>query len=188
MSLDCLEFENESGTTGFLGGMVSAECDGFNMKLYDLGIKYEEFAADIFYLGENNEITFEEAIKNRLKNTWYEGSTMGNKDEDAKLIDSSHFEFRTAKETSFSEVLMRMYKNSEGIDLDKFKSIVEEFTTSIEYYLKKSKAIYDIPSELNHDIYECGSIISSYYTYITFSIALVEYDNYALLLVRGSNE
>lgn len=37
------------------------------MKLYNLGIQYEDFESDIFYLGENNEITFEEAIKNSMK-------------------------------------------------------------------------------------------------------------------------
>lgn len=39
----------------------------------------------------------------------------------------------------------------------------------------------------NWEIYKCNFIISRCYTYIIFSIIIVEYDEYILLLVGRSN-
>ena len=71
MSLDYYAFEKESGITGFLAGIVSTAADEFSMKLYDLGVRYESFEADIFYIGRDNEITFEDSLKKRMRESWY---------------------------------------------------------------------------------------------------------------------
>lgn len=65
MSLDCNSFYYENGTTGFLGGIISGALDEFNIQMYNSGIRYVSFDADIFYIGENNEITFESSIKKK---------------------------------------------------------------------------------------------------------------------------
>jgi len=188
MSLECNGFLNENGITGFLGGIVSASSDEFSIQIYNLGIRYETLDADIFYLGEHNEITFEDAIKKRMKSYWYDASTIGDTTDINKLIDLAQFKLRKSNETKLSETITKMYTYIEDADLKKINTLAKEFDDSIKYYLQKPKAIYDLPIEVNGDIYECGSIISRCYTYIIFSIVLVEYDKYVLLLVRGSNE
>lgn len=188
MSLDCNSFFDENGTTGFLGGIISVASDELNIQMYNLGIRYENLEADIFYLGENNEIIFEDAIKKRMRNFWYGASTVGDTIDINKLVDSSHFTFKKSCETKLSEIIMKMYKYVEGVDLKKINVLAKEFETNIEYYLQKPKVIYDLPFEVNRNIYEVNSIISRCYTYTIFDIALVEYDRYIILLVRGSNE
>lgn len=188
MSLDCNSFYYENGTTGFLGGIISGASDEFNIQMYNCGVKYISFEADIFYIGENNEITFENSIKNRMKSFWY-GATSPNDTTDInKLIDSSHFKFKKLRETKLSDVITKMYSGIQGVDLEKTIIEAKKFERTIEYYLYKPKVIYDLPVESNKDIYECNSIISRCYMYTIFDIVLVEYDEYIILLVIGSNE
>lgn len=187
MSLDCNEFKNESGITGFLGGVISHACDEFNMKLYNLGVEYEDFESDIFYIGEDNEIKFEEAIKERLKNSLSSECTMGTEDEFYQLLDKLDFKLKKADESTLSDIIMSMYQNVEG-DNERIRSAVEGFSEDIKYYLQEPEAIYYLSSDLNKELYECGGVISQYYTYIPFSICLVKYDKYIMLMVRGSNE
>lgn len=186
MSLDCYSFSTENGTTGFLGGIISAASDHFNEEMSSLGIKYETLDVDIFYIGENNVITFEEAIKKRMNNLQDYVSTEGDTNDINKLIESSHLEFKKISEMKLSEIILKMYMYEEGIDFKKISVLAKKFESNIKYYLQNPKAIYYLPSDNNSNIYEVNSIISRFYTYIIFDIALVEYDEFIILLVRGS--
>ncbi|ABR35318.1 hypothetical protein [Clostridium beijerinckii] len=188
MSLDCDSFLCENGTTGFLGGIISAASDEFNAQMYNLGIRYEDFEVDIFYIGENNEITFEDAIKKRMNNSWYGASSEGDTTDINKLVDSTHFKFEKTCEKKLLETIIKMYKYDETVNLNKINVLAKEIETTIEYYLQKPKAIYDLPFANNSKIYEVNSIISRCYTCIIFNVMLAEYDRYIILLVRGSNE
>lgn len=182
MSLDYYAFEKESGITGFLAGIVSTAADEFSMKLYDLGVRYESFEADIFYIGRDNEITFEDSIKKRMRESWY-GT---DKDETYinNLINSSKFKLVKEDKTTLSNIIVNMYDN----DLTGIRNIAKQFEQDVEYHIKRPRGIYSIPFQHNREIYECGSIISMCYTYTIFDMKLIEYDEYALLLIRGSNE
>lgn len=81
-------------------------------------------------------------------------------------------------------LIIRMY----DVNLVGITDIVKQFEQEIEYYIQKPKAIYSLPFEFNKEIYECNSTMSRCYAYTTFDIKLVEYNEYALLLVRGCNE
>gem|GEM_PF-2294495 len=188
MSLDCYSFFDENGTTGFLGGIISAASDQFNVQMNSLGIMYETLDVDIFYIGENNENTFEEAIKKRMNNLQYVVSEEGDTTEINRLIESSHFEFKKTSERKLSDIIIKMYKYKEGIDLQKMNALAKEFEDDIKYYLQNPKAIYHLPIDSNSNIYEVNSIISKFYTHIIFDIVLVEYDEYIILLVRGCTE
>ncbi len=184
MSLEHYEFEKESGITGFLGGIVSLAADEFAVKLPSIGINYETFEADIFYIGENNEIAFEDSIKKRMRESWYGASTIGDTTNIMKLIDSSHFKFIEQDITTLSDSIIQMYDdNRKGI-----AEMATQFEQDIEYYIKKPKAVYSLPYIFNKEIYECDSIMSRCYTYDIWEIKLIEYSKYALLLVRGSDE
>lgn len=188
MSLECYSFFDENGITGFLGGIISAASDQFNAQMSSLGIKYETLDVDIFYIGENNEITFEEAIKKRMNNLQYVVNVERDTNDINKLIESSHFEFKKISDMKLSDIIIKMFKYEEGIDLKKISVLAKEFESNVKYYLQKPKAIYDLPSANNSNIYQVNSIISIFYTYIIIDIVLVEYDEYIILLVRGSNE
>lgn len=188
MSLDCNSFYYENGTTGFLGGIISGASDEFNIQMRNSGVRYVSFDADIFYIGENNEITFESSIKKRMKSFWYGAASPDDTTDIDKLIDLSHFKLKKLNETKLSDVITKMYSGIHGVDLDKTIIEAKKFETNIEYYLYKPKAMYDLPFESNRDIYECNSIISRCYIYTIFRIVLVEYDEHILLLVIGSNE
>lgn len=184
MSLNYYEFEKESGITGFLGGIVSSAADEFSMKLYNLGINHETFEADIFYIGENNKVTFENSIKKRMRESWYGASTEGDETDIEELIDSSHFKFIQQDKTTLANVITNMY----GVNFIGVPDIARKFERDIEYYIQKPKAIYSLPFEFNKEIYECYSIMSRCYAYSIWDVKLVEYDEYALLLVRGCDE
>ncbi|SHJ63685.1 hypothetical protein SAMN02745163_02327 [Clostridium cavendishii DSM 21758] len=188
MSLDCNSFYYENGTTGFLGGIISCASDEFNIQMYNSGVRYVSFDADIFYIGENNEITFENSIKNRMKSFWYGAASPGDTTDIDKLIDSSHFKLKKSHETKLSDIITKMCSGINGVDLEKLIIEAKEFETSIQYYLYKPITIYNLPYEDNKSIYECNSIISRCYTYTIFDIVLVEYDEYIILLVIGSDE
>lgn len=81
-----------------------------------------------------------------------------------------------------------MYECADNSNLSGIKDIAEQFERQIEYYIQKPKAIYHLPIEFNKQIYKCGSIISRCYTYLVFDVVLIEYHEYALLIIRGSNE
>lgn len=188
MSLDCNSFYYENGTTGFLGGIISGALDEFSIQMYNAGIRHVSFDADIFYIGENNEITFESSIKKRMKSMWYGAASPDDTTDIDKLIDLSHFRLKKSNETKLSDVITKMYRGFHGVDLDKVIIEAKKIENNIEYYLYKPNVIYDIPLESNREIYQCNSIISRCYTYIIFRIVLVEYDEYIVLLVIGSNE
>ncbi len=156
--------------------------------MYNLGIRYVSFDADIFYIGENNEITFESSIKKRMKSMWYGAASPDDTTDIDKLIDLSHFRLKKSNETKLSDVIIKMYSGIHGVDLEKTIIAARNFEANIKYYLNKPNVIYDMPVESNKDIYQCNSIISRCYTYIIFRIVLVEYDEHILLLVIGSNE
>lgn len=67
------------------------------------------------------------------------------------------------------------------------KTTIQKSTAlhSSGYQLGDAKGIYSIEGVLNERI---TAALSEFYTYIVFSVLLIEYDGYIVMLVFGSDE
>ncbi|WP_314713294.1 hypothetical protein [Leptotrichia wadei] len=143
-----------------------------------------DFEFDVFYIGENNEIDFSTAIKNKFS------ALIPEKTRKRKLIYNN-----TIKEIQNMEISFKKYNHySESVDFiienrnDREYKYYKDFFETIEtkYYINR------LGKPLNFYLLEedkCKNwlYLYEYYTYVTFSIKIIEYKSYMAMFIFGSN-
>lgn len=172
-------FKNEYGEAAFLAGVADTLSDEILSRVCP---RQSTVEVDIFYLGENNEIDFNSAIRDRFYH--YLPSIV---DGEAKLkakIDSLDIQFKVDER----------YKDFQapGFIMDLFRCMPEyrhgpdqhnafcKFSEAIEYYLGKPLRFYIASKGY--------SLLSEFYLYICYGVAFIEYDCYLLMIMAGSSE
>lgn len=174
MSKDYYLFENESGKTSYLAGVVDVLSDNLTM-LCDFGYAFE---ADIFFVENNDFSLLNNSIKKRLNayNPFY-GNNISKND-----IDDLDFKLK-AVDCDIKKYLYDVFSRYSGSkDLHEK---TDEFLRSLNWYLQKSVCIYVPDKESSTRIYD---ILGNIYLYMAFEYFFIAFDEYVVLLIFGTVE
>ena len=153
-----------------------------------------DFEFDVFYIGENNEIDFSTAIKNKFS------ALIPEKTRKRKLIynntikEIQNMEISFKKCNHYSESVDFIIENQNDREYKYYKDFFETIET--KYYINGlGKPLYYINrlgKPLNFYLLEedkCKNCayLYEYYTYVTFSIKIIEYKSYMAMFIFGSN-
>ena len=157
----------------FLAGNVSAVCD---YTLVEILPRYWAVETDVF---KSNKANICENIKTRLKQYLPEDFD----DTVLKKIDGMGFELQEIN-GAFSEYfknLVDSYKTKHNL-CEKQK--IDDFFSTVKFQLGEYIKIYKMINPVKGVV----SVLSEFYTYIIFEVFFVEYKNYMVMIVFGSDE
>lgn len=166
-------YSKVGGEDAFLAGTVSSLCDE---KLSMICPRYWAVDADIFRTDKNN---FCAALKKRLYEYLLEDD-----EKVIKHIDRLDFELVAIPGSSY-ENLKEIIDTAKEKHHPKEKMLVDEFCSGVEYQIGKELAVYKVKGGLNESN---TAAISDFYTYIVFDILFVEYKEFMVMIVLGSDE
>lgn len=176
MSKEYWGFENETGDTGFLAGVVDVLSDNLSM-LCDF---HYAFDADIFHLKDNDFSKLNDVIKKRLH--YYnkrDGVNLPEKD-----IDNMNFilkKYATSSDDA-KEYLCSVF--SEYSTKKNISEKVNEFFNDLNWHLRKPISIYTPLRLPDKNINVLGRI----YLYMAFYYFFVSYDEWIVLFIFGTVE
>lgn len=189
-------FRNTDGETAFLAGAVDALCGIFLARSCP---KYCAIETDVFALPD--DLDFSEMLRAGISR--YVPLTR-EPEKHAERLKNAEFTFSEINESPaavIEDVYTRYSENSDNSnkrgDTDVAKPATKsptgcrrpkagggnigDFFAEVEYHLGKPKRLFKVESGIWTDYY-------TYYTGIIIETFLVEYENYAVLIVFGSDE
>lgn len=171
MSNEYYAFRNTDGETAFLAGAVDALCDIFLARSCP---QYYAIETDVFPLCDD----FSEMLRTGIGR--YVPLTR-EPEKHAERLKNAEFTFSEIDKdpTAVIEDVFAKY----GENLTNRGSNIREFFAEVEYHLEKPKRLFKVEekSGLWADNY-------TFYMGIIIETFLVEYENYAVLIVFGSDE
>lgn len=173
MSNEYYAFRNTDGETAFLAGAVDALCGIFLARSCP---KYYTVEADVFALPDN--LDFSEMLRTGMSR--YVPLTC-EPEKHAERLKNAEFTFSEINESPAAVIEDVFTRYSE--DRNNCGGNIGVFFAEVEYYLEKPKKLFKVEEE--------SGLWTDYYTYYTGIIIetfLVEYENYAVLIVFGSSE
>lgn len=182
MSKEPYIYKQINGEEAFLAGIVEAYtetdlCSAIHRN-YKLGFCVN-LTSDVFGLGENNELSFKESIRNRIEKKCFDclfedwlKQTLSNV-EDA--IESMDF---TKTDLSFEEAIKKLIFTVTN-DTSKVDNNISTYCRDLEWYFGKSKSIYTVKDTMN---------LLQAYDYIIFNSIFIEFDRYVLMLNIGTDD
>ncbi len=159
----------------FLSGCISTLSDEY---LTEIVPRYWAVEADVF---EANKDNLCEKIRKRMHE--YMCSQVLD-DKTIAHIDRLDFEIESVK-GMLIDVLKDAIRDPDHRLNSMEEKNIDSFIESVRFRLGDSKNIYRIKGQLNERF---TAAFSDFYTYIVFDIVFVEYDNYMLMVVFGSDE
>ncbi len=165
-------FRDTDGATAFLAGAVDALCDIFLGRSCP---KNHAVATDVFALPNNLDLDFSEMLRTGISR--YVPFTR-EPEKHAERLKNAEFTFSEINESPAAVIEDVYTRYSE--DQNNCGEIIREFFAEVEYHLDKPKRLFEVE--------EKSGILSDYYTYIICETFLVEYENFAVLIVFGSDE
>ena len=143
-----------------------------------------DFEFDVFYIGENNEIDFSTAIKNKFS------ALIPEKTRKRKLIynniikEIQNMEISFKKCNHYSESVDFIIENRNDREYKYYKDFFETIET--KYYINRLGKPLNFYL-LEEDKCKNCAYLYEYYTYVTFSIKIIEYKSYMAMFIFGSN-
>jgi fic family protein len=141
------------------------------------------FAFDVFYVGENNEIDFSTAIKNKFSALIPEETRKRKLIYNNSIKEIQNMEISFKKCNYYSESVDFIIENRNNREYKYYKDFFETIET--KYYIN------GLGKPLNFYLEEgkCKNCtyLYEYYTYVTFSIKIIEYKSYIAIFIFGSN-
>lgn len=173
MSNEYYAFRNVDGETAFLAGAVDALCGIFLARSCP---KYYAIETDVFALPD--DLDFSEMLRNGIGR--YVPLTR-EPEKHAERLKNAEFTFSEINKSPAAVIVEIFTKYGEN--QNNCGSNIREFFVEVEYHLEKPKKLFKVEekSGLWTDYY-------TYYTGIVIETFLVEYENYAVLIVFGSDE
>ena len=153
-----------------------------------------DFEFDVFYIGENNEIDFSTAIKNKFSALIPEETRKRKLIYNSTIKEIQNMEISFKKCNHYSESVDFIIENRNDREYKYYKDFFETIET--KYYINGlGKPLYYINrlgKPLNFYLLEedkCKNCayLYEYYTYVTFSIKIIEYKSYMAMFIFGSN-
>lgn len=172
MSNEYYAFRNTDGETAFLAGAVDALCGIFLARSCP---KFCAVETDVFALPNNSDLDFSEMLRAGIGR--YVPFTR-EPEKHAERLKNAEFTFSEINESPSAVIEDVFTRYSE--EQNNCGENIREFFGDIEYHLDKPKRLFKVE--------EKSGILPDYYTYIIFDAFLVEYENYAVLIVFGSDE
>ena len=143
-----------------------------------------DFEFDVFYIGENNEIDFSTAIKNKFS------ALIPEKTRKRKLIynntikEIQNMEISFKKCNHYSKSVDFIIENQNDREYKYYKDFFETIET--KYYINRLGKPLNFYL-LEEDKCKNCAYLYEYYTYVTFSIKIIEYKSYMAMFIFGSN-
>ena len=178
MSVKHFWHKNEDGSPSFLCGAVSVICEYFNAELMnkDIGLFVE---SDVFYIGESNEIPIERAIKSRFVN-YMQNTNVDDPKGFKNDLDDITLNLKKSK-ISLDKSLMAIFSDK-GLSQIITNSQIFDFCSSVCHFFSMPQAVYNVTDDLKNN-----DLIKEYYVSRVYDILIVEFTNYALMLIIGSD-
>lgn len=166
-------FENETGDTGFLAGVVDVLSDNLSM-LCDF---YYAFDADIFHLENNDFSKLNDVIKKRLH--YYNKRYGVNLPEE--YINGLNLQLEKVNNDAEKILCDTISQYSSEKDISEK---VGEFFRQLNWYLQKPIGIY-VDKSFDHKNVE---ILGHIYLYMGFEYFFIAYDEWVVLFIVGTVE
>ena len=162
-------FKDIDGKTAFLAGVVSTLAD---QTLCEIVPRYWAVEADVFEADRDN---LESSVKERMR--IYDST-------ESKLTEDLHFEIEECT-NDFEKIVHSLFDSYNEKHSNKESENIKYFLGGIYFQLGDIKAIYRLKKPLGE---KCERCFSDYYTYIIFDIFFIQYSNYIVMVVFGSDE
>ena len=143
-----------------------------------------DFEFDVFYIGENNEIDFSTAIKNKFSVLIPEKTRKRKLIYNNTIKEIQNMEISFKKCNHYSKSVDFIIENQNDREYKYYKDFFETIET--KYYINglgKPLNFY----LLEEDKCKNCAYLYEYYTYVTFSIKIIEYKSYMAMFIFGSN-
>ena len=163
------KFKDIDGKTAFLAGLVSTLAD---QKLSEILPKYWAVEADVFEADKDNLVF---AVKERMRKYAGKGS---------ELIDNLKFEIEECA-TDFEQTVHSLFDSYKGEHSDKEGEYIKNFLGELRLQMGDIKTIYRLKEPLSDESERC---FSDFYTYVVFDIFFIQYADYIVMVVFGSDE
>jgi hypothetical protein len=164
-------YKNIDGDEAFLSGVVSTLSDETLNKIIP---KYWAVQADVFKSDINNIVS---NIKKRLY-------AYNNSLSDSQNIDYLNFEIEKC-DNDFEYIVHSLFDLYKGNHSSNESEYIKEFLQNLKSKLGEIKAIYKIKTPFDEKKTQC---ICDFYTYIVFEVLFIEYSDYIVMVVLGSDE
>ena len=181
MSKEAYIYNKVNGTESYLAGIVEVYTEtilerALN-KVSRCGLCIS-LVSDVYGVGENNELTIQQAIKKRIDEKCFD-LFFDDGDVDDIIVEKLINGLEVKKldcdiNTAIEELLTVGTRNAYEI-----KSDIEEYTKSLEWYLGKPLKIYQVSDN-------CQMFMA--YIYIVFGILIIEYEEFLLMIGIGTND
>lgn len=183
MSKDAYIYKMVNGSEAYLAGIVEGNTENyleaaFHSKITNPGYCVT-FVSDVYGIGENNELTIQQAIKKRMDEKCFDLFFDKGDVPEATIVEKINAIKITKLDTDVNTVITNLVKKAVKEEVDKIRENIEDYTKTLEWYLGKPKKIYMIDDD---------SGLFSAYLYILFEIIVIEYDGYAVMLGIGTDD
>ena len=184
---DMYVYEKDNTYTAFLAGASGALIEMFEGMIPSRAFMQGNYIeSDVFYLGENNEISIENAVKTRFRNFWYVDTPLTKKQMNS-IIDS--FSPKLNKIDDTFEELMRsivisLMEQGYRDTIDDYNKLIHEYCSEITYCLGKIRNIYH-QDRSGDDHYD---LLYSNFGPLVWDVFFIEFDEYALMLMPTNSE
>ena len=174
MSTDIYTFKNMSGEDAFITGVTEVLCEEKITK--HIKGNYT-VVADIIHMNTNDIEDFSKALKNKLSLYAENESMIKNKE-----IQNISLALEEIKGTTQIDATNEFIGNF--IETTKLKEQVKDFYFCLEWYIGKPIGIWKICQNGS----KLGEVFTSCYLYIIVDILLIQYDDYMLMLILGTDD
>lgn len=173
MSVHYSNYSDIDGNTAFLAGALSAYADAY---LCEILPKYWALEADVFNADISNLC---DSIRKRLRDYLLEDNA-----DIIRKIDGLDFGVEQLS-GELPQIVHELFDRYKEKHAPNESELINRFLANIRYQLGDVKGIYSIEGTLNERI---TAVLSEFYTYIVFAVLFIEYDDYIVMLVFGSDE
>ena len=174
MSKEYSCFEDESGKTAFLAGVVDILSDNLSLHCAD----FNDFDADVFYTPDQDVSQLTDAVKKRMRSYF---SLLGclNQPEKIEALAFDHL----VRIDSDPEQFMIDTVDELGKD-DASRNAISEFLRELKWHLGKPACIFspDHLPDKNTDT------LGRAYMYVAWKYFFIAYEEYMVLMIFGTSE
>lgn len=181
MSKDACIYDKVNGEESYLAGIVEVYTERILGERLSRVLKAGfcvSLISDVYSAGKNNELSVQQAIKKRIDEKCFD--LLFDKGEiDNEIIEKliNNLEIKKLESdinTSIEELIRAGVSNA-----CELKSDIEQYTTSLEWYLGKPLNIYQLIDK--------GKLFANY-IYIPFGILIIEYEEFYMMIGIGTDD
>ena len=141
--------------------------------------------SDLFYLGDNDRLSIEDAMKERFRGNWYMCTDLPEKAQE-RIIDNFSLDLEvldTSFEKTVTDIIIPLMKASYREKISDYQKYIHEYCDEVEqcFGMQKIKAIYSSTKKSNYRLMEEN------YGFIFWSAVFVEFEGGHVLMILPTN-